>query len=68
VDVKHIAAQQLDFTLYDAFGRIVRQRRTDFSDTLRTSWNVHELPAGMYLLQIRADKRLVKVEKVVISR
>ncbi len=68
VELRGDAAQELDFTLFDALGQLVNRQTVAFgTGTLKQNFDYSNQPAGLYSLQIRNGASAMQV-KVVIQR
>jgi len=60
--------QSMNLKLYNALGQVVHVQNVKTATANDVKWNVESLASGIYLLEIRNDKGLLRSEKVVISR
>jgi hypothetical protein len=59
--------QQYTATLYDAAGRVVRHFTNTGTGATRSAIDVHDVPAGNYVLVLQAGGTTAR-EKIVIAR
>lgn len=70
VDFSHPPGQQLDIRLLDRQGRVVQSfiaHTPVWSGRLRFSFSSAPLPAGLYLLDVRANGKRLAVKKVMVE-
>lgn len=60
--------QSMSLRLYNALGQLVHVQEVQARTANSVKWNIESLVSGIYLLEIRSDKGLLRSEKVVISR